>query len=57
MVHLQYDTYEIVSVLLFGLLLGYARLKTNSILVPVIMHAVNNLAATMEVAVYIRYLR
>jgi hypothetical protein len=52
--HTQYDLYGIVIVFLGGLLLGYARLRTGSIYVPIIMHVMQNLVATIEVAISLR---
>ena len=47
--HFQYDAYGIVTVFLFGILLGAARLKTNSTYPTIVMHFLNNLVATSEV--------
>jgi membrane protease YdiL (CAAX protease family) len=52
--HQQYDLYGVANVFAAGLLLGYARLRTNSIYPGLLMHAVMNLIATIEVAVVIR---
>lgn len=56
-IHLQYGPYEITTVFILGLILGIARLMTGSIYTPIAMHAVVNLVATAEVAVYITYFR
>jgi uncharacterized protein len=48
--HVQYEPFHLVTVLLFGLLLGYARLATGSILTPLAMHAFLNLIGTLEIA-------
>jgi len=50
-IHTQYDLYGIGSIAVGGLLLGWARLKTKSIWLPVVMHAMQNLLATIEVVV------
>jgi membrane protease YdiL (CAAX protease family) len=47
--HAQYDAYGIAQVFIAGLLLGAARLKTNSIYVPIAMHSFMNLIATVEI--------
>lgn len=47
-----YDLYGVASVFVGGLLLGVARLKTNSIYVPIVMHALYGAIAIAEVAVY-----
>jgi len=53
-IHLQYDVYEISAIFILGLVLGAARLKTQSIYTPIAMHAFSNLLATLEVAVYLQ---
>lgn len=50
-IHLQYDAYQMSLIFVSGLLLGYARWKTRSLLTPVAMHALQNLAATVELLV------
>jgi membrane protease YdiL (CAAX protease family) len=49
--HTQYDLYGIALIFLGGLLLGYARLRGGSAYVPIAMHVVQNLVATLEVGV------
>ncbi len=49
--HLQYDAFHMGIVLLSGLLLGVARLRTGSANLTVIMHAAMNLIAVIETAV------
>ncbi len=56
-IHLQYGPYEISTVFILGLILGVARLATGSIYTSIAMHALVNLVATAEVAVYIHYFR
>jgi len=51
LVHLQYDLYEMFSVFLLGLIFGYARHRTGSLVVPLGMHALVNGIAFVEVAV------
>ena len=50
-IHLQYDLYGIASIFVGGLLVGLARFKTKSVYVPIAMHSLMNLAATVECAV------
>jgi hypothetical protein len=50
--HTQYDLFGITTIVLGGLLLGYARLRSRSLYVPIAMHVVQNLVATVEVMVY-----
>ena len=54
--HIQYDFLIIVNIFTGGLLLGWARLKTNSIFVPIVMHALQNLLATVAVIIYLKQL-
>jgi len=49
--HVQYDIYGIACLFVGGLLLGLARLRSNSIYPPIVMHALQNLIATIEVVV------
>ncbi len=49
--HGQYNLYGIAGIFVGGLLLGYARVKSGSVLVPIAMHALLNLIATVEVMV------
>ena len=51
--HIQYDLYGLTMVLVLGLLFGYARLKTNSVYIPIVMHALMNFIAAMEVMIHI----
>ncbi|MFQ5990296.1 MAG: lysostaphin resistance A-like protein [Candidatus Methylomirabilales bacterium] len=50
-IHFQYDAYGIATALAIGVLLGTARLKTESLYPPIAMHALINLVATLEAAV------
>ena len=52
-VHSQYDLWGIGTIFLMGLLLGFARATSRSVLVPVAMHAFANVVATLE-AIYLR---
>jgi membrane protease YdiL (CAAX protease family) len=52
--HTQYDLYGIAVIFLGGLLLGYARLRSGSVFVPIAMHMVQNLVATLEVAISLK---
>jgi uncharacterized protein len=47
-IHAQYDYFDIGAIFIGGLFLGYARFKSNSILVPISMHGVANLVAILE---------
>ncbi|MHC4927444.1 MAG: lysostaphin resistance A-like protein, partial [Planctomycetota bacterium] len=50
-VHMQYDWYGITSIFFGGLILGAARVKTRSVLLPMLMHAVQNLIASGELLI------
>lgn len=50
--HIQYGLYEISTIFLLGLILGYVRLRTGSLYPPLAMHAVVNLGASLQVAGY-----
>jgi membrane protease YdiL (CAAX protease family) len=47
-IHLQYGLYEIGTIFIFGLALGLARIGSRSLWVPVAMHMLANLVATLE---------
>jgi uncharacterized protein len=46
--HLQYDLFFLGEVFSIGLLLGYFRYRGNSTWLTVVMHGINNLAATLQ---------
>lgn len=52
--HTQYSIYGVVSIFAGGLLLGFARLKSKSVYLPIGMHAIWNLVATIEVVIYLK---
>lgn len=49
-IHVQYDVYGIATVFGIGIIIGLARWRTDSILVPMAMHALMNLVAAIEAA-------
>ena len=51
-IHVQYDLYGMATIFIFGLLLGAARVATGSLLVPLGMHSIGNLVATIEAAIW-----
>ena len=53
-VHLQYDAYEVGTILVFGLVLGTARVRTGSLWVPIAMHVLVNLVASVETLIVLR---
>ncbi|GAA3852108.1 CPBP family intramembrane metalloprotease [[Pseudomonas] carboxydohydrogena] len=48
MMHLQYDWFFLGEVFSIGLLLGYLRYRSNSTWLTVVIHGLNNLAATIQ---------
>jgi hypothetical protein len=48
LMHLQYDWFFLCEVLSIGLLFGYLRFRTGSIWLTILLHALNNLAATIQ---------
>lgn len=50
-IHIQYDLYLIMTIFVFGLFLGYIRLKTNSVLLTISLHSFMNLASMIETSI------
>lgn len=46
--HMQYNWFFLAQVFSIGLLFGYLRYRTNSLWLTVILHGINNLAATIQ---------
>lgn len=46
--HLQYDWFFFGQVFSIGLLFGYLRYRTNSTWLTIVLHGINNLAATIQ---------
>ena len=55
-IHVQYDIYGIVQVFCLGLLFGWVRARSGSTLLTIMMHAVCNIAATIETAIIVDWL-
>jgi len=49
-IHMQYDFYQISTIFVGGIVLGVARIRTNSLYVPMAMHSLMNVVATLEAA-------
>jgi hypothetical protein len=49
-VHAQYEAVELAFIFLLGVVFGAARLASGSLLVPLTLHALTNLGATVEAA-------
>ena len=52
-IHLQYDLYGVFTIFITGLLLGVARVKTGSVVTPILMHAIMNGIALIETAIVV----
>jgi len=50
LIHMQYGPFEIISIFLIGILLAIAKLKTNSLYVPIAMHMLMNITASVGMA-------
>lgn len=46
--HLQYDWFFFIEIFSIGVLFGYLRYRTNSTWLTVVLHGLNNLAATVQ---------
>ena len=46
--HLQYDWFFFGEVFCIGLLLGYLRYRSNSTWLTIVIHGLNNTAATVQ---------
>lgn len=53
--HLQYDAFGIGQVLVIGIYLGIVRLVTRSVPLTMLLHALGNAVATVEVAVKVQF--
>lgn len=42
LIHLQYEFYEMSVIFILALLLGYARSRSGSLYVPILLHVINN---------------
>jgi membrane protease YdiL (CAAX protease family) len=53
LVHFQYDWYGIITVFVLGLVFGYARFTSGSVLLTVALHSFVNFVATVEAALFV----
>ena len=53
-IHLQYDVTGVIITFLLGVILGVARVKSDSTLLTIFLHSFVNLCATGEVIVHLR---
>ena len=56
LLHIPYDTYDIAVTFILGIVLGIARVKTDSLWSPLLLHSLVNLIVTVEVAININSL-
>lgn len=49
-IHTQYDLVNIMSIFVGGLVIGYARIKTGSLYIPIAMHMLMNIVSTVELS-------
>jgi membrane protease YdiL (CAAX protease family) len=51
----QYGWFALLQLTIFGVILGMARLKTESIVIPVLLHMANNAFAVLMLKLYLMY--
>jgi len=51
LIHGQYDFYGMATIFALGVLLGTARMKTGSVVVPIALHGFSNIISTIETMV------
>ncbi|MGV7220926.1 MAG: CPBP family intramembrane glutamic endopeptidase [Nitrospinales bacterium] len=52
-IHTQYEILGISYIIIFGIILGIAKIKTRSIYLVIFMHALNNFISVAEVAYFL----
>ena len=55
-IHFQYDFYGMITIFSFGIVLGWARFRSGSVYLPILLHAFINLVALIETAVFVKQL-
>ncbi len=53
LLHLHHNLYLLGMIFTSGIVLGIARARTNSVYIPIVLHALQNLVATIQVAIYL----
>jgi len=53
-IHFQYDLYGMITIFAFGIMLGWARFRSGSVYLPILMHAFINLVALIETAMFVK---
>ena len=56
LLHQQYNVLGILFIFVMGLIYGWLRQRSNSTLLPMVLHTVNNLWATGFVAIQVELL-
>lgn len=46
-IHLQYESFEVITIFLIGIILGIAKVKSHSLYIPIAMHMLMNLLASI----------
>ena len=49
-IHVQYELFYMGIIFVFGVIFGYSRHKSGSLLIPVFLHVLNNLISTVQMA-------
>jgi uncharacterized protein len=55
MLHIQYDWTGILQIFVFGLVLGWIRFTSGSVLLTFLLHALFNFEGTMETVLYVKF--
>jgi uncharacterized protein len=55
--HIQYDTIAVAQILLIGLLLGWLRWASGSTLLAIGLHVLTNLAACLQAAIVVEWMK
>ena len=50
LIHIQYDFVDLLIVFIYGIVLGFSRYRTGSLVTPLVIHGVINFLATLQVA-------
>jgi len=53
--HLQYDWTGMLQILVIGLVLGWMRLRSGSVVLTFVLHALFNLEGTLETMVQVHF--
>jgi membrane protease YdiL (CAAX protease family) len=55
--HYQYDLFGMTEIVIAGILLGYARVKTGSLWLCIGLHSLMNIIATVELLLHLHFVR